>query len=228
MHAANANGVFNGNVLVAQQWEIIYQSSIGYACGNKTKLLTPDLLFDIGSISKEFNSAGIMLLVEKNKLKLDDKVSQYLSGLPEWADTIQIVQLLQYTSGLPQLNFSADSANWNALVQLKKLEFQPGSAYIYSNANIYLQKKIIEKITGIPYESFVTSSLLKQAHIQGGFIELPSARNEIAIAFDNNYAETVYTKKQLLCFSVNSIKNKEFLFCVHFSCNCYQMLWLCG
>ena len=195
MHAANANGVFNGNVLVAQQGKIIYQSSIGYAGGSKSKLLTPELLFDIGSISKEFNSAGVMLLVEEGKLKLDDKVSQYLSHLPQWADSIQIVHLLQYTSGLPQLNFRTDSANWNALVQVKKLEFQPGSAYIYSNANIYLQIKIIEKITGIPYESFVTTRLLKPVHMQGGFVELPSARNDIAKAFDNNYTETVYAGK---------------------------------
>ncbi len=42
-----------------------------------------------------------MILAEKSKLKLDDKISKYLSGLPEWADKIQIVHLMQYTSGLP-------------------------------------------------------------------------------------------------------------------------------
>lgn len=156
LHLANANGVFNGNALVAQHGQIIYQASFGYADGSKTRPLTPDLLFDIGSISKEFNSAGIMLLAEKGKLKLENKVSAYITGLPEWAEKIQVIHLLQYTSGLPQLNFNTDSANWNALIKLKKLEFEPGSAYIYSNINIYLQCKIIEKITGISYENFVT------------------------------------------------------------------------
>ena len=195
IRAANANGVFNGNALVAQHGKIIYQSSIGYADGSKTTPLTPDLLFDIGSISKEFNSAGIMLLSEKGKLKLDDKVSKYLPGLPEWANKIQIIHLLQYTSGLPLLNLNTDSANWNALLQLKKLEFEPGSAYIYSNINIFLQRKIIEKVTGLYYASFVTSNLLSPLHLQGGFIELPRGRKDIAKAFDNNYAETFYTAK---------------------------------
>lgn len=195
IHAANANGVFNGDVLVAEHGQFIYKSSVGYADGSKTKPMKPDLLFDIGSISKEFNSSGIMILEEKGKLKLDDKISKYLSGLPEWADKIQIVHLLQYTSGLPQLNFNTDSANWNALMQIKKLEFEPGSAYIYSNVDIYLQRKIIEKITGQSYESFVTGALLKHVHMQGGFIELPSASNDIAKAFDNNFTETVYAAK---------------------------------
>ncbi|HZY39907.1 MAG TPA: serine hydrolase [Mucilaginibacter sp.] len=195
IHAANANGVFNGNALVAQHGKIVYQFAMGYADGRKTKPLTPDLLFYVGSISKEFNSAGIMLLAEKGKLKLDDKVSHYLPGLPEWADKIQIVHLLQYTSGLPLLNLNTDTGNWNALGNIKKLEFEPGSAYIYSNANIYLQQKIIEKISGMSYADFVSKALLRPLHIAGGFTELPSTNNKIAKAFDNTYAETVYDGK---------------------------------
>jgi CubicO group peptidase (beta-lactamase class C family) len=171
IHAANANGVFNGNALVAQHGKIIYQSSMGYADGSKTKQLTGDLLFDIGSIS------------------------QYLPGLPQWANKIQIIHLLQYTSGLPLLNLDTDSANQNALANVKKLEFEPGSAYIYSNANIYLQKKIIEKVTDLPYATFITRNLLNPLKIKGGFIELPPARNDIAKAFDNNYTATVYAGK---------------------------------
>jgi len=206
LHAANANGVFNGNALVAKNGKIIFRSSIGYADGNKMRSLSPDLLFDIGSISKEFNSAGIMLLAEKGKLKLDDKISQYLTGLPDYADKIQIIHLLQYTSGLPQVNANADSTYLNALMRLKKLEFEPGSAYIYSNTNVFLQKKIIEKITGMSYENFVEKNLLASLKMKGGFIDLPSARNDIAKAFDNNYTETAYTgKTTALLLSANDL-----------------------
>lgn len=200
--AANKNGVFNGTALVAVKGQVIYKGAIGYADAEKQKALTPDMLFSIGSISKEFNSAGIMLLVEQRKLRLTDKVSTYLTGLPAWADSIQIIQLLQYTSGLPVLNAITDSANWVALRSIEKLAFPPGSAYIYSNANVFLQMKIIEQATGMSYNHFITRYLLQPLHTKGGMLSLPSVSIDVAKGFDNTFKETVYTEKDitpLLC-----------------------------
>ena len=108
IEAANGIGVFNGTVLIAREGKIVYQKETGFADTSKTKFIKPDSRFAIGSITKEFNSVGILLLQEKGKLNIDDKISKYLPELPKWADKIQIKHLLQYTSGLPQSNADSD------------------------------------------------------------------------------------------------------------------------
>jgi CubicO group peptidase (beta-lactamase class C family) len=90
MQVANARGIFNGNVLVAQKGRVIYQQSFGYADAGRRKKITSDLRFDIGSVSKEFNSTGIMILKERGLLKLDDPISKFLPGLPAWASKVKV------------------------------------------------------------------------------------------------------------------------------------------
>ncbi len=193
MNAAHQIGVFNGNVLVAEKGKVIYRSAIGYADGTKTKRLSPELRFDIGSISKEFNGVGIMMLREQGKLKLDDNVSKYLTQLPRWADKIQIKNLIQYTSGLPVGKANTDEEYSNALAKLKKLEFEPGTAFIYSNANVYLQKRIIEKITGLSYKAFVETKILTPCGMTRAAVDVPIGDPSKARAFDNNFVESKYT-----------------------------------
>jgi len=81
MRRASRLGVFNGNVLVADRNKVVYQSPIGKADASGKDMLTADYRFHIGSIAKEFNGVGIMLLKEERKLNLDDKVSKYLPEL---------------------------------------------------------------------------------------------------------------------------------------------------
>lgn len=81
MRRANRLGVFNGNVLVTDRNKVVYQSPIGKADASGKDMLTADYRFHIGSIAKEFNGVGIMLLKEERKLNLDDKVSKYLPEL---------------------------------------------------------------------------------------------------------------------------------------------------
>src|SRR5436305_1511209 len=85
MQLAHARGIFNGNVLIAQNGKVIYERSLGYVDGSKTKPLTSAYKFDIGSVSKEFNGAAILLLKQRGLLSLDDPISKFLPGLPEWS-----------------------------------------------------------------------------------------------------------------------------------------------
>ena len=82
MTAVHQIGVFNGNVSVKQYGKKVYERSFGFADGARTKKLQLNHMFDIGSISKEFNGTAIMLLREKGKLNLEDKVSKFLKDLP--------------------------------------------------------------------------------------------------------------------------------------------------
>ena len=81
MNKVHASGIFNGNILVLQKGKTVYQSSFGYANVGKKEKLNADYRFNIGSIAKEFNAVGIMMLEEQGKLNLDDKVSKYIDSL---------------------------------------------------------------------------------------------------------------------------------------------------
>lgn len=136
MHKAHQLGIFNGNVLVIEKGKTIYEASLGYADASKKTKLNTDYVFNIGSISKEFNAVGIMMLKEQGKLSLDDKVSKYINGLPAWADKISIKNLLQYTSGLPDIKWLVvknDTDIFNGMKEISALMFEPGTNYAYNN-----------------------------------------------------------------------------------------------
>ncbi|MFC0183569.1 CubicO group peptidase, beta-lactamase class C family [Pseudarcicella hirudinis] len=192
LEAAHQIGVFNGNALVSEHGKIVYHAETGYANGSKTVKLSPDHCFDIGSISKEFNSVGIMLLQEKGKLKLSDKLSKYFPELPAWAEKIQLKHLLQYTSGLPNSKALSDTAILKEISLLKNLQFEPGTAFDYNISNVYLQRAIIQKITGISYSRFVETFLLKPCKMDQSYVDKPGINTITAIPFDNNFRETIY------------------------------------
>jgi CubicO group peptidase (beta-lactamase class C family) len=79
MTAARKVGVFNGTVLVNYKDKLIYQAALGYADSTRTRELTDESRFYIGSIDKEFSGAGLLLLKQQGKLKLEDKVSLNIS-----------------------------------------------------------------------------------------------------------------------------------------------------
>lgn len=206
MNAANVIGVFNGNVLIAKEGKVVYQKEIGFADTTKTKFLRPDSRFAIGSITKEFNSVGILLLQVKHKLNIEDKVSKYLPDLPNWADKIQVKHLLQYTSGLPQSNAETDSEYIQHLMKLEKLEFEPGTSYDYSNDNIFLQRKIIEKITGITYDEFINNYFFKPLKMNGVMINPSETNSVIAQSFDNDFnTTTTYQGKNELYLTIDDL-----------------------
>jgi len=192
MKSANEIGIFNGNIIVSENGKIIYQNELGYTDYTKSKKLNRESTMPIGSITKEFNSTGILFLVERGKLNLEDKVSDYLTYLPNWATKIQIKHLLQYTSGLPRIFKNTDS-EYLAELNKVKLEFEPGTGYIYSNANIFLQQEIIKKITKISYEDFLKNMLFKKLKISGGKIPKDSIlTSDMAGSFDNDFKETTF------------------------------------
>jgi len=146
-------GKFNGNILVFKEGEIVYNKSNGYTDSIKQNLLTSNYKFGIGSIFKEFPAVSIMKLKEQKLIDLEDRINKYLPELPKWSEEISIKNLLQYTSGLPMIDwnkyFSQDIAITDKLIMedllnIKELDFIPGSNYLYTNNSPYLLIKIIE------------------------------------------------------------------------------------
>jgi CubicO group peptidase (beta-lactamase class C family) len=186
MTAAHKVGVLNGTVLVNYKGKLFYQASLGYADSTRTRELSNESRFYIGSIDKEFSGAGLLLLEQQGKLKLADKVSQYLADYP-WANAVQVGQLINYTSGLPELPDLPYGGIHDWLMKLPALAVKPGLAYIYSYADVYLQQKIIEKITGLDYRQFVISRLLRPCGISD--VQADTALNDprTALPFSNSF-----------------------------------------
>lgn len=179
---------FNGNVLIVEKEKILYEKSFGWADASNTTPLNTAYRFHIGSIAKEFNAVGIMMLKEQGKLKLDDPVSKFLPELPEWANKIKIIHLLQYTSGLPQIKWNEvnnDADNMTHLKNTLKLDFEPGTKYDYNNNNVFLQRRIIEKISQMPFNSFVINKILKPIGIKDAVVDPDEKETLFAKSFNN-------------------------------------------
>lgn len=192
MQIAFRRGIFNGNLLVLHRGQVVVNRSYGYARADKSVLLTRAFRFDIGSVSKEFNGVGILLLQEAGKLSLDDPLSRYLA-LPEWSKSVKIRHLIQYTSGLPEaLNQLDEAGTWNWIRGLKKTDFPPGEGYLYTHTNVFLQQKIIEKVSGLTYNRFVEERMLKPAGMTQTVVDLPLNDPTCAQGFSNDFVPLKY------------------------------------
>ncbi|ROI13302.1 serine hydrolase domain-containing protein [Epilithonimonas hominis] len=188
MTSSYQNGIFNGNILVSKNNKIIYKASFGFTDATKTDKLTSDYRFNIGSITKEFSAVALMQLAEKGKLKLDDKVSKFIPELPKWSNEVTIRNLLQYTSGLPNVNWKKIKSNtdiFNDLKQIDSLDFKPGTKYDYNNNNIFLRQFIVEKLTGMNYKSYVEQFIFKPCNMNYSMITPVETDENIAKGFND-------------------------------------------
>ncbi|MDF7811606.1 serine hydrolase [Hymenobacter sp. YC55] len=188
LRKAHRIGVFNGNVLVAERGKIIYRQAFGQADARAENRLTEAYRFHIGSIAKEFNAIGIMMLKEQGKLRLEDPISRFLPELPAWAGQVQIRHLLRYTSGVPQSKWrelKGDADNMEQLKKVTTLDFAPGTKYAYNLNDVFLQRQIIEKITGMSFNDFVQKKMLKPCGIKSGIVD-PTAQDKLVARAYNN------------------------------------------
>lgn len=166
------SGAFNGNILVAENGEIIYQKSFGLANEETNEKLNKNSAFYIASLTKGFTAMGIILLKKKGELEYDDKISKYIPELKFYKD-VTIRNLLAHTSGLPDYMELFDS-NWNhkkiavnedvisELVRLKpEILFEPGEDFKYSNTGYSLLASIIERISNQSFGDFLRKNIFE-------------------------------------------------------------------
>lgn len=192
MKKVHQAGVFNGNVLVVKNGKTVYRAQFGYADGAKKAALTAAHRFSIGSIGKEFNAVGIMMLKEQGKLSLDDKLSKFINGLPPWAERISVKNLLQYTSGLPDINWktvASDADIFRDLTLLTKLNTDPGAVYAYNNSNTFLQRRIIEKLSGVSFQKFVETRMLAPCKMKSAVVDPDVRGANVAVSFNDDFVE---------------------------------------
>ena len=119
---------------------------------------SPTAKFRLGSVTKQFTAACILLLEERGKLKIDDPVKKYMPDAPAAWDKVTIFNLLTHTSGIPSFTGFPDYASTEAIATTpeklvarfrdKPLEFQPGEKWNYSNSGYVLLGYLIGKTVG--------------------------------------------------------------------------------
>ncbi|HKI79741.1 MAG TPA: serine hydrolase [Ignavibacteriaceae bacterium] len=189
MRVSYNRGVFNGNILVARNNKIIYQNEFGYSDASKSKALNRNSIFNIGSIGKEFNAVALMILKEKGLITLDDSISKYGLQLPEWSTKVTIRHLLKYTSGLPKINWNRVKNDEDIYADLKNLEhlnFEPGSDYLYSNNNVFLQRRIVEKVSGMSFNDFIQKNILIPSNMLDAVLDATPKNPRLVAAFNND------------------------------------------
>ena len=189
---SHQRGLFNGNISIIYQGKAVFEKQIGFTDSNKNSELSINSAFALGSITKEFNAVAIMMLHEKGLIDINASLSTFNLGLPSWSEKIKVKHLLNYTSGLPRLNFSTVKVASDIdgqLQQLSKLGFIPGEGYLYSNHNVFLQMKLIEKITQQSYVTFVNNNFFKPLGMKNSSFD--SLKENVTSAFNNEGTDDI-------------------------------------
>ncbi len=204
---------FSGSVLVAKGNDVIFKGSVGYA--NKTWKIKNniDTKFSLGSMNKMFTAIAALQLIEKGKLKFDDKLIEFVdnSWLPKGnSDSITIRQLLTHTSGLG--NFFNDEFNqsnkevyrnlaaYKPLISQSELLFTPGSRNRYSNSGMLMLGLVVEKVSGESYYDYVQKHIYNKANmLNSGSFELDSVTDNLASGYlkrmhSDQWVDSIYAR----------------------------------
>jgi CubicO group peptidase (beta-lactamase class C family) len=176
---------FMGSALVARDGVVVLSKGYGAANLEWDIPNTPTTKFRLGSLTKQFTAASILLLEERGKLSVSDPVKKYITDAPAAWDKVTIYHLLNHTSGIPSFTSFPDYGPTEAIPTTpeklvarfrdKPLEFQPGEKWNYSNSGYVLLGYLIEKITGESYAKFVRENIFRPLEMQDSGYDSNSA-----------------------------------------------------
>ena len=159
----------------------VYRKAVGMADLERNVPLTPEHVFFMASVTKQFTAMCVLLLEEQGKLKTDDDIRKYIPELPDYGDTITIRNLLSHTGGIRDYytlnefrgidieSFYTDAEILALICRQKETNFKPGEKYTYSNSGYFLLKTIIERVAKEPIQAFAKKQIfepLGMAHTQ--------------------------------------------------------------
>lgn len=161
-------------VAVVKNGKVIFKKGYGMADLSNNIPITPQTVFNIASVSKQFTAFAIYLLGNEGQLSFEDNVRKYMPELPDYETPIKIKHLLAHTSGLRDYGalqslaggfVNADlvttEQSLKLLSQQKALNFEPGTIFGYCNSNYTLLAEIIHRITGKTFAEYTTEKIFK-------------------------------------------------------------------
>jgi CubicO group peptidase (beta-lactamase class C family) len=159
---------------IYQNGRIIYKHGYGMANLNDDVTITPETVFHVASMSKQFTAASILLLQQQGKLSLDDDVHKYIPELPDFGERITLRHLMHHTSGLRDQWSLLELASWrysqdlitdadvmSVVTRQKGLNFKPGEKFMYSNTGFTLLAIIVSRVSGMPFREFTTRNIFE-------------------------------------------------------------------
>ena len=159
--------------LVAINGQIIYKKAFGMANLELNVPMQPDMVFRIGSITKQFTAIAILQLMEQGKLSLQDDITKFIPDYPTQAYKITVENLLTHTSGIKSytnvpefMKYMKDDFKPEEVIDKFKnlpMEFAPGTKWNYNNSGFFLLGYIIEKVSGMKYRDYIEQNLFKPA-----------------------------------------------------------------
>jgi CubicO group peptidase (beta-lactamase class C family) len=160
----------------------------GFADWRNGVEMTPATLFDIGSVSKQFTAAAILRLEELGRLRVEERINDFLPNVPPDKQAITIHQLLTHTAGFDQSVDAALEARTRnqavAATLAAPLKSTPGEQYSYSNAGYSLLAAIVEIASGQSYEQFLRHELWLPAGLKHtGWVLFDKSRDQVALGY---------------------------------------------
>ena len=158
---------------VIQDGNFIYRKGYGQASLELGVPLSPESVFYMGSVSKQFTAASIVLLSERGSLSLDDDVRKYIPELPDYGHTITLREMLHHTSGLRDFltltdisgrhysDIHSEAEMLNLIERQKGLNNIPGDEYIYSNTNYFLLGEVVKRVSGKSLAEFAAENIFQ-------------------------------------------------------------------
>ncbi len=164
MARADMKDRYSGSVLIADKdGRVLFETAYGVADDSVNELFSLDTAVDIGSNAKAYAAAAIVALQRDGKLLLNDSIAKHLPGVPPDKKSITIHQLLTHTAGFPDEYAQPYEQITRETMEKKILEqpllFQPGSSYAYSDMGYALTDALIERISGVPFKTFIDRTL---------------------------------------------------------------------
>ena len=170
-------------VILAKDGKIIFRKGQGMANLELMVPIAPDMVFRLGSITKQFTAAAILMLAEQGKLAIDDSITTFLPDYPPHGHHITIEHLLTHTSGIKSYTNMPDwpslwrkdfsVAELMAFFKDEPMQFTPGERWAYNNSGYILLGAIIEKITNQTYEQFVQQNIFNRLGMVHSFYDSP-------------------------------------------------------
>lgn len=157
---------------IIQNGDLVLNKAYGLANYETKEIMSESRVFNLAGISKSFTAMAVLKLVEKNKIQLDNTLTDIFPEFPEYGRKVKIRYLLNHTSGLPNYDDPKISNNSQVLEYLlsqDSLEFEPNSKWQYSNSDYALLVKIIEKTSKKTYKKYLTKTILKKLKMENTY-----------------------------------------------------------
>ena len=156
-------------LIVLKNGVIVKKQGYGFANLETDTPVTPDTVFELASLTKQFTAAAIMLLMEDGRVGLDEPISTYLDATPDSWRAVTVRHLLTHTAGLPGMahgfqgfpatKMTYSTADLYALARKDRVEWAPGERWQYSDVGYFLLGKIIESASGLTYRDFLAQRI---------------------------------------------------------------------